>query len=282
MEENFEDFDGDVGLGAEDKKHGRSNQVEWFKGEKGRTYRVALTYYHPLEVAVIQAMKKANPQASKDEIADKIKKALDKRASELSKAADQLTPFEKLDTTNVRFKKIEAHFKEGLGFMVSRLGKDGPEADNIWKMMGDVKNYFTTTLLIYPTNREGELVKEQLATGWVVMPWRFSAKMFSTFHTRASSLRENNLSIATQDLTLKCTNTEYQNFDVDVAGPAVWIKSPPFASKVLQKSHSLYEKLVPFREISTADLKIKLGIGGTPGSEESVSDNEFSDLLNSV
>jgi hypothetical protein len=281
--ENFEDFEDDVGLGAEDKKHARSNQLDWFKGEKGRSYRVALVYFHPLDANIYAAMKKQNPSVGKAEIAEKIKAALAKRAGELSKSVDQLAPYEKLDTSNVRFKKIVSHYKDGVGYVISRLGKDGPEADVIWKMMGDPKSHFTTVLLIYPTNREGELIKEQLATGWNIMPWRFGTKVYATFHTRSTALRENNLSIASQDLKLTCTNTDFQNFDIDVAGPSLWTKSPGFSSKVLAKAQPLYEKLVPFRELSTADLKIKLGIGGgSAATEDGVSDDDFKGLLDEV
>ncbi len=281
--ENYESFEDDVGLGAEDKKHAKSNQVDWFKGEKGRTYRVALVYFHPLEANIYAALKKANPNVSKAEVAEKIKAALAKRAADLGKAVDQLAPHDKLDTSNVRFKKIVANYKEGVGFVLSRLGKDGPDADVVWKTMGEPKSYFTTVLLIYPTNREGELIKEQLGSGWTVMPWRFGTKVYGTFHARSSSLRENNLSIASQDLTLKCTNTEFQNFDIDTAGPALWTKNPGFAAKVLGKAHGLYEKLVPFREMSTADLKIKLGLGGgSAATEAGVSDDDFNGLLDQV
>lgn len=278
----------DVGLGAEDKKHARSNQLEWFKGEKGRSYRAALVYFHPLDAAIVRAMKavakKAGKEVVKAEVVETINKALAKRAELVGKPVDGLADWDKLDINNVRFKKVEAHYKEGVGYVLSRLGKDGPEADQVWKTMGDVKTYFTTALLLYPSNREGEFIKEQLATDYKVVPWRISGKMYQILHQRADSLRQNNLSIASQDLILKCTNTDFQNFDVDAAGPAIWPKNQKFAQLVLGKAFGLYEKLVPFREMSTADLKIKLGISGGSGSvsDETVSDDDFNGLLDSV
>lgn len=280
--------DGDVGLGSEDKKHARSNQLEWLKGEKGRSYRVAFLYFNPLDVSLVAALKarakKEGKELTKAEALETINKAFAKRAELVGKPVDELADWDKLDTTNVRFKKVEAHYKDGVGFVLSRLGKDGPEADQVWKTMGDVKTYFTTILLVYPSNREGELIKEELATSFKVMPWRFSGKVYETLHGRAAGLRENNLSIASQDLILKCTNTDYQNFDVDSAGPALWQKNQKFASTVLSKAFALYEKLVPFREMSTADLRIKLGISGGSGgsSDAGVTDDEFNGLLDSV
>jgi hypothetical protein len=282
LEQIYEEYEDDIGLGAEDKKHAQSNQLDWFKGEKGRAYRVALIYFHPLEAAIVGAMKKANPKVTKEELQEKVKAALAKRAEELGKAVDQLAPHEKLDTGNVRFKKVDSNYKDGVGYVISRLGKDGPEADQIWKMMGDVKRHFTTALLIYPTDSDGTLDKDQLVNGWRVMPWRFSTKVYGTLHQQANALRENKLSIASQDIILKCTNTDYQNFDITPAGPSVWVKNKEFASRVLAKAYPIYEKLIPFREMSTADLKIKLGVGGPAASEDGVGDDAFSGLLDQV
>ena len=274
------EFEEDIGLGAEDKKYGKSSQLEWHKGEKGRTIRAALVYFNPLEVAALKALRSKNPSATKEELVAGIHKILEKRAADLSKTVDTLAASEKLDITNVRFKKIEAHYKDGIGYVISRLGKDGAEADEVWKTLGDVKRYYTTALLIYPTTNSGEIIKERLAADWKVVPWRFSTKVYGSLHQRANGLRENGISIASQDLTITCTNTEFQNFDIDTAGPAVWLKNPAFSAAVLSKAQSIYEKLVPFREMSTADLRMKLGLGGgTSASDGGVTDDNFTDLM---
>lgn len=276
------EFEDDIGLGAEDKKYTKGNQLEWYKGEKGRTIRAALVYFNPLDVAVIKAVRSKNPAATKEELIASITKVVAKRAEEVKKSVEELAPYEKLDITNVRFKKIEAHYKEGLGYVVSRLGKDGADADNMWKTLGEPKRYYTTVLLVYPTDNSGEVIKEQLKTGWKVIPWRFSTKVYGSLHQRANGLRENGLSIAGQDLSITCTNKEFQNFDIDTSGPAIWLKNPTFQNEVLSKAFSLYEKLVPFRELSTADLRIKLGLGGGGASEGGVTDDNFSDLMNQL
>jgi len=280
FQEELEGFEDDVGLGAEDKKYATSSQLEWFKGEKGRTYRVALVYFHPLPVALATAAKKKNPEVTKDQVAALVQQALSKRAEELKKAVDQLAPHEKLDLNNTRFKKVEAHYKENFGFVVSRLGKDGVEADKVWSAMGDKKTYFTTVLLLYPVNGQGEVIKDQLLSHWSVRPWRFSGKIYGRLHQVAAGLRENELSIASQDLTLKCTNTEYQNYEIDGAGKALWRKNEKFQAAILEKAVTLYEKLNPFRELSTADLQIKLGLGGGGGTD--VSDDDFSGMLGQI
>ena len=279
--EELEGLEEDVGLSPEDKKYATSNQLEWFKGEKGRTYRVALVYFHPLAGALAIAAKKKNPQVTKEQIDGLVQQAMAKRAEELKKAVDQLAPHDKLDLGNTRFKKIEAHYKDNFGFVISRLGLDGVEADKVWSAMGEKKLYFTTVLLLYPVNGSGEVVKEQLLTHWMVKPWRFSGKVYGRLHQVAAGLRENDLSIASQDLTLKCTNTEYQNFEIDGAGKALWRKNEKYQAAVLEKAVSFYAKLQPFRELSTADLQIKLGLGGGGGGSD-VSEDDFSGMLGQI
>jgi len=274
------DFDDDVGLEAEDKKHAATDRQEWFKGEKGNTYRAALIYFHPIDIAAMRAAKKKNPEIEREALLEVGQKALAKRAEEREKAIDQLGDHEKLDLRRIQFRKIMAHYKEGIGYVVSRMGKDGKDSDKVWAMMGDLKKYFTTVLLIYPTTREGEIDKNRLSNGWVVKPWRFSGKVYGRLHQVAAGLKSNELAISTQDLSLKCTNTDFQNFEIDGAGRGVWLKSDKFRDKVLESAVKLYKELNPFRELSTADLKMKLGLGGEVGDD--VSEDDFDDILENV
>lgn len=285
--EDFEEYEDDVGLGEEDKKYAKGDRKQWFKGEKGAAYRVAMMYFHPVTRAVVQAARKKNPEISREDLAKLVNQARGKRAEELGKPADQLQEHELLNLDIAKFHRVEAHFKEGVGFAVSRLGKDGAEADAIWQMMGDKKSYFCTVLLIYPCNREGEVNKEMLKAGnFDLKPWRLSAKVYGQLHQVAAGLRSNDLSIATQDLILKCTNTDYQNFDIQPSGKALWRRIAALQAAVLPKAVGLYKEMrSPFRELSTADLAIKLGVstatgGGSQGSD--VDADDFDELLDQV
>lgn len=286
--DNMEEYEEDnVGLRPEDKKHAKTNDQEWFKGEKGVSYRVAIVYFWPLIVGVAnaamrRAKEKGEPPPTKEALIELAKKALNKRAEDLGKAVDQLGEHEKIDLSETRFKKIKAHYKEGVGFVVSRLGKDGAEADEVWKMLGDQKVYFCTVLLVYPTNRQGELDRDEMVKKFKVIPWRFSSKVYGQLHGQAGSLRANDLSIADQDLVITCTNSDYQNFDkMEGAGKSLYRKNPKFQDMVLTQAVKLYEKLTPFRELSTADLRIKLGLSSDNKGED-VSADDMEDLLNNV
>lgn len=277
------DDDSSVGLGAEDKKHAKSNREEWFKGEAGCSYRVHLVHFWPLvrsTAAAAQATaKEKGEKLTKEQLQEVAKKALIKRAEELGKPVDQLLDHEKLDTREVRFNKILFHYKEGVGYAVSRLGMDGDAADEVWKMMGEQQKCFTTVALVYPTNREGEIDRDALTTKWRVLPWRLSPTNYAQFHEVASSLRANDLSIANQDVLLHYVKKK--NFTVldkmTGSGKAIFRANEKFMNKVLEKACLLYDKLQPFREISTSDLRLKLGLNDNKADD--VSSDDMEDLL---
>lgn len=286
--QDYDEMDDDVGLAPEDKKHAKNDREEWFKGEKGHTYRGALVYFHTVDVNAVRDFrkkaKKDGTEVTRELVMEAAQKALASRAEELGKAADQLSDVERLGTDQVRFKKVLGHYKEGVGYVLSRLGMDGADGDDVWGRMGDQKKYFTTALFLYPTTREGDIIKSEVATNWKVVPWRIGNKVYTRLLAVADGLRANDLSIANQDLTIKCTNTDFQNFDIDGAGKAVWRKSEKFEQKVLERALKVVGQngkgLIPFREMSTADLRIKLGMGA--GSGEDVSEDDFDGLLDNV
>jgi len=287
--DNVYDLEEDIGVDSdEDKKYGQSNRPDWFKGDKGRTYRAALVYFHTIDLVTVQtakaAAKKSGATLSREDLEKVAKDALAKKAAGLKKSVDELTAVEKLDTSQVKFRKFTAHYKDGVGYVLSRLGRDGADADTAWKSLGDPKNYFTTVVLFYPCDKDGnlpkkdgELDKSRIVNDWYILPWRFGPKTIDSIWSVNKGLRSNDLTIADQDLILKCENSDFQNFKITAAGKSTWRKSPELMRRVLEKAALLYEKLVPFREMSTADLKIKLGMS-TGNSGEDVS-SEMDALL---
>src|SRR5512142_1078330 len=240
--ENYEELAGDdVGLTEDDQKYISSNKLEWFKGEKNHVYRASLAYFHPLQATVLKRLRKAKPAATKEEKAAAIAEALKSRAEKLSKAAKDLSEAEMLDTSSVQFKRLEAHYKEGFGYVISRLGKDGAEADEVWRTLGDVKTYYTTVLILYPMANGKVVTNPQLVyENFKVMPWRISGKPYERFHSLAEGCRSNELNLATQDIVLKCTNADYQNWDIDLAGKALWRSNPSFQKAALSQAMALY------------------------------------------
>lgn len=280
-DEAYTDFDDDVGLGEEDKGEFKNNRDDWFKMETGQTVRGAFVYFHTLDYNAMAAARKANPKIAPDQLREAGLKALAERAKELNKAVDALTAIDKLDLRSVHFKKLMGHYQQGLGYVVSRLGKDGKEADDVWKRLPDAKKYFTTVLLLYPTDRNGEIDRDRFKTNWTVKPWRFGQSVYERFWKLNSSLGQLGHSLSTQDLKIECKDAQFQKIDPTFAGQAIWQKNESFRNLVLEKALELYPKLVPFREMTTDQLRAKLGLGGSAVSDVGAG-GDFSDLLDNV
>jgi hypothetical protein len=285
-------FDDDVSL-DQDQKNAGSTKQEWLKfGSKGEQKRAAFVYLYTVDANAVQKARKeairAGKKLTREEELAVAKGALTKRAQEVGKTLDQLSAIEKLDTSVAHFKALKAHFHESVGYAISRLGKDGPEADAVWKRLGDVKSYFTTLLLIYPTTAEGAVDKEQFASQaknhkLKLIPWRFSVKTYDEIYGVNEGLRDNNLSLASQDVKITCDNPKYQGVKVVAAGPATWQKNEGIKAAVLTAALNKYDGLNPFRELSTDQIREKLNLGGgssTAGDDASV--DSFNDLLEGV
>jgi hypothetical protein len=280
--DNYEEYENDLGLGDDDRKQAKSNaDVEWYKGEKGRTDRAAIVYFHPVDVAAVTAARKKDKSTPKDELVKIGQKALADRAASLGTTVDQLTAVQKLDLTQVHFKSFRSHYEEGMGYFLSRLGKDGPEADAVWKRLSsEPKLNFSTMLVIYPTTKDGTLDKSRFSE-ITVKPWRFSQKRYEAIWKTNNTLAQNGLSIANQDLLLECKDPKFQQIEASGAGPAIWLKSEKYKETVLEKAVSLYDKLVPFREMSTDQLRSKLGLNGS-AVQDVTGGGDFEDLLQNV
>jgi hypothetical protein len=285
---NYDDYESDLGLSDEDRKEAKSGaDVDWYKGVKGRTDRVSIIYFHPVEVAAVSAARRKQSGLSKDDIQKIAQKALTDRAAALSKTVDALSKVEKLDLSNVHFKKFMSHYQEGIGFVLSGLGKGTPEDDEVWKKLEAPKTYFSTLLVIYPTNKDGEIDKNAFAD-WAkepkIMPWRFSPKRYDLIWKVNSALIKNGASIADQDLLLECKDDKFQNIEVTGDGKATWLRSDKLKSLILNKAVGLYDKLVPFREMTTPQLREKLGMssGGGGGAVADVSSGDFETMLDNV
>lgn len=282
---NFDDYIDDVDLDPSNKP--ASNRVERFKGETGKVYRIALLYFHPLPVTIqkllLRRAEKEGKPLDTALLKETVDKALTKRATDLNKAVADLEDCEKLDTNAAQFKKYSSHFITDVGSVVSRLGKDGPEADRIWKGLPEARSYYSTVALFYPLDGSGNVDTKNIGRDAYVKLWRFSNGTFRTLISKNEMLGEYNQSLANSDLKLQCKSAQYQNFDIDPAGSALWLKSPSLKAKFLPMAYDLYNKLIDARELSTADLKEKLNLasgGGDSGADVGV--DQMDDLLQNV
>lgn len=294
---SYDSYDDDVDLDPKNKP--TSNRVERFKGETKKIYRVALMYFHPLPVTIHRAYtKKAKREGTELDLVavkDMITKALAKRAADLGKTVEALEEWEKLDMTSAQFKTYMSHYHEDVGSVVSRLSKDGPEADKIWKRLGEARQYYSTVALFYPLDQSGNVDAKSIARDAYLKPWRMGKGTFKTLIDKNQMLQEYNQTLANSDLKLECKSAQYQTFEIDPAGAALWLKVPALKAQFLPMAYALYDKLVDAREMSTADLKKKLAEagadtddagsssgGGGPGRTNVAETNDIEDLLENV
>lgn len=285
--ENY--FENDIGLSEDDLKSVRRGpEITWYKpSEKGRVDRAAIIYFHPVDVVAVKEAMKERGRLSKEEMASIAQQAREARAKELGKSVEQLTKVDLLDTSRIQFKRYRAHYVEGKGgelsgYILSRLGKDGPEADEVWRKLPEPKDYVVTLLLLYPT-KNGVVDKEQLKMrNWRIQPWRMGPKVYKDIFDINAGLIEDGDSIADRDLKLECEEPKFQKIKPSMAGKSLWRRmaaevDPRITQEILTQAMEYYEKLCPFRELSTEELRVKLGLASPSGGGDEMSD--FADML---
>ncbi len=281
--EELPEVDTDIGLGDEDKGKVQTNQLEWYKGEKGRTDRVALVYFNSIDVTARRKILQQRPDVSVEQQKAIIAKVRGQLAEKLGKTADALDQVDLLDTSEARFKTVTASFKKEIGY-VAWPKNIPPAEEKVWAKAGDRKDYVITVLLWYPTDREGEVEKERLKH-FRVLPWRFTPEKYDTFRKINKGLQEGNSSISQVDLNFSCSDTQYQKITITQAGPAIYLKNAQLKRAVLDKAVALYSKLNPFRELTIDELREKLGmppVGGSSSGGSDFSGEDFSAVLSGV
>jgi hypothetical protein len=282
---NYDDYSGDVDLDPVNRPP--SNRVERFKGETGKTYRVALLYFHPLQVTIHRALQsKAERDGTPfdgNAFKESLAKALAKRASDFEKDVASLEPWQKLDWSNAQFKRYKSHYHEDVGSVVSRLGEDGPEADKVWKVLGEPRDNYSTIALFYPLDAAGNVDAKNILRDAYVKLWRFNKGTFNALISKNEMLASYNQSLANSDLKLFCKAGQFQTFDIDPAGSAIWLKAATVRDKFLPIAHALYEKLVDARRLTTAEVREKLNLASGAGDSGSdVAEDDIANILSSV
>lgn len=276
----YNDYDAssDVSATPENKDRSKSNDHK-FTPMVDNTYRISIVYFQPIAQTIAQAMikaaKKAGTEVDKDQFDQKLKATLTKIAESKGKSYDALEDWEKLDLSTVQFKKYTHQYAKGVGDVLSRRGKDGPAADEIWASLGDESTHYGTAVVVYPCNQQGELLvpQENLIQHLTVKVLRVTVNQFNQLvdlNTEMSDISEGKQSLASQDLRL--VKEKVNGFDkttFKASSPALWRKTPQLREVVLKKMLAISDKIIASREMTTKELKIKLGMDTDVGSESS-------------
>jgi hypothetical protein len=232
---------------------------------RGQTLLCSLAYFHRVDVNAVKRVRAkarmANHDASPEEEALAASIALEMRAEWLHKLPDQLTDAERLDVSAVQFKSFLGLYQPGLGRIVSRHGMDGCEADAIWKKLPDPRQYFSTQLLVFPDRGDGYVdVRATKAGRWKLVPWCFRPRTYKALWQLSDNLRQNEMSIATQVIRLRCDSTVPERISVSLASKSAWQESDDLRAEILNKAVRYYPTLIPYRQISTEYLRRALGL----------------------
>ena len=107
----------------------------------------------------------------------------------------------------IRYTGCERIYKPGVGYFLYK----GPA----YAQFGSPKQNIATILLVWPTDKEGDLdgASFKAGKGWKVQPWVFSTDKYNTI--KKSNKR---FPLLKHDLALSCTDAQYQKMTFSPEG----------------------------------------------------------------
>jgi hypothetical protein len=119
------------------------------------------------------------------------------------------------DNDVCRFTGCERHYVQGVGYFLHK----GPEYARI--AGGPPKQAVATILVVWPTDKNGRLNKDAFGRGegWEVKPWVFSAERYEQL-----ARRNEQFPLHEFDLTLACTDSQYQKMDLSPCRESLFAK----------------------------------------------------------
>lgn len=138
----------------------------------------------------------------------------------------------------VKFTACERHYLAGVGYFLAK----GPE---FAKLAGPAKQAVATIIVVWPTDKSGQVNGQALANGEgiEVSSWVFSSERYDQLKRR-----NNEFPLHQFDLTMACTDTQYQKMDLSPC------KNSTFAS-LLASDKARAKEIVAGINASIADLE---------------------------
>lgn len=126
------------------------------------------------------------------------------KAGETYRVSFPWTSQDKAGNTVTRFVGCERHYLAGVGYFLAK----GPE---FTKIAGPPKQAIATIVVIWPTDKTGKLNGDAIGKGEgiEVASWVFSAERYDQLRRR-----NNEFPLHEYDLTMACTDTQYQKMDL--------------------------------------------------------------------
>lgn len=168
-------------------------------------------------------------------------------------------------TEKEMFKGVKAHYKDR--YFLCKSTKEKKEICCLHSYEKNRPSYrIGCILVIYDvaTDKSGKVSLK----GYELLPWVFGEKMYGTL---SEENKEHPLTGC--DLKLKCTNAEYQNFEVHSCKESIWQSNAKLKEKILEQASTLFEELPRSlsSDLSITEIKELLGVDAA-GSEDAAAD----------
>ena len=167
-----------------------------------------------------------------------------------------------LDAATPRFSGAATHYLQGVGFFINK----GPE---FTKIAGNPpKDRILTFLVIWPTDKKGQLIKERVFQDFEVVPWVMSGDKYQTLAGHHA-----NFHFGTHDFSMTCTDTQYQKMTFGPVPGNLLRKlmekegAKELVAKITGEVEALSEKASEYvgRELTIQQIREKLAGGGGAG-----------------
>lgn len=173
-------------------------------------------------------------------------------------AADGVHP--NLDAKTPKFIGAKRLYIPGVGYVLDK----GPA----YEQFGQSKLNVATILAVWPTNRKGELDRGRFASGDVdIKPWIFAKDKYEQLKRR-----HDEFPFGSYDLTIACTDTQYQKMDLSPCRESLFRKvlesekMRAMADGIVAQVNTIAANLQDILARDVSIEKIREKLGGAPAS----------------
>lgn len=173
-------------------------------------------------------------------------------------AADGVHP--NLDAKTPKFIGAKRLYIPGVGYVLDK----GPG----YEQFGQSKLNVATILAVWPTNRKGELDRGRFASGDVdIKPWIFAKDKYEQLKRR-----HDEFPFGSYDLTIACTDTQYQKMDLSPCRESLFRKvlesdkMKAMADGIVAQVNTIAANLQDILARDVSIEKIREKLGGAPAS----------------
>ena len=181
-----------------------------------------------------------------------------------------------LDAQTPKFIGCKRLYIQGVGYFISK----GPEYERL--AGGNAKMYVATLICKWPTDSKGNLDKGRFASGeFEINSWVMSVDKY-----KAIEARHKEFPLGEHDVTLSCTDTQYQKIDISPCRESLFRKivekDPERAQTIIEAVQAVAKDLPRdlAQDLTLDQIREKMGKGGgaLPVSSSGPASNSSADF----